>query len=71
MGISEIAQAFITLITNAPAIINETIAAYNAIKSDLSETDQTAIDQALATAQSQDAQATATADTALDAAAQH
>ena len=66
---SEIATAIIALITNAPQIINETISLYNAVRSDLSETDQQAIDAALASSQATDAQATATADAALDAAA--
>jgi len=62
---SIIAQALLALIANAPQIIQETTAAYNAVKADLSETDQQAIDAALASAQLQDATATEAADKAL------
>lgn len=63
-----IAEAILALIQFAPAAISEVTAVYNAVKGDLSATDQATIDQALANAQSADAMATATADAALDAA---
>jgi len=63
MGITE---AILALIQFAPAAINEVTAVYNAIKGDLSTTDQAQIDAALANAQASDAAATAAADKALD-----
>lgn len=63
-----VAQAILSLISNAPAEIDAIKAVYAAVKSSLSSDDQTAIDQALATAQQNDAAATAKADVALDAA---
>lgn len=65
-----IVTSILALIQYAPAAINEIMALYNAVKGDLSENDQAAIDQALADSQTADASATATADTALDEAAQ-
>lgn len=66
MGITE---AILALIANAPTLINETKALYEALRGGLSTTDQNTIDQALATAIAADAAATARADAALDAAA--
>lgn len=63
-----IAEAILALIQFAPAAISEVTAVYNAVKGDLSATDQATIDQALANAQSADAAATKAADDALDAA---
>ena len=62
---SEIATAILALIANAPQAISEVTSLYNAVKSDLSDTDQASIDAALAAAQSDDAAATAAADAAL------
>ncbi len=64
-----IAEAILALIQFAPAAISEITAVYNAVKGDLSQTDQIAIDNALTQAQAADAQATAKADSALDQAA--
>jgi len=61
-----IVTAILTLIQVAPTAITEIISVYNAVKSDLSATDQQAIDKALAAAQQADAVATARADEALD-----
>lgn len=61
-----IATAILALIQYAPAAISEITALYNAVKGDLSATDQATIDQALANAIASDAQATAAADQALD-----
>lgn len=63
-----IAEAILALIQFAPAAISEITAVYNAVKGDLSATDQVAIDNALTQAQAADAAATARADAALDAA---
>lgn len=63
-----IVTSILGLIQYAPQAISEITALYNAVKSDLSATDQAQIDAALAGAQSQDAQATAAADAALSAA---
>lgn len=65
-----LATAILAIIQNAPFLINEATALYQAVKGDLSETEISQIDAALATAQAADAAATAKADTALDAAAQ-
>lgn len=64
-----IVSSILSLIQYAPAAISEITALYEAIKSDISETDQATIDAALAAAQQSDAAATAAADTALDNAA--
>lgn len=64
-----IALSLLSLLQYAPQAIAEITAVYNAIKGDLSATDQATIDAALANAIAQDAQATAAADQALDAAA--
>ncbi len=64
----EIATAILALIQNAPAAISEITALYNVVKSNLSSSDQSTIDQALVAIQASDAQATARADDALDAA---
>lgn len=61
-----IVQSILALLQYAPAAITEITAVYNAVKGDLSATDQATIDQALAEAQTADAAATAAADTALD-----
>lgn len=63
-------SAIVALIQNAPYAINEIMTLYDAVKSDLSDTDQAQIDAALANAQQSDAAATAQADIALDAASQ-
>lgn len=65
MGITE---ALLALIQYAPGAISEISQVYNAVKSDLSGTDVQTIDAALAQAIAADAQATANADAALDAA---
>lgn len=62
-------QALLTAIQYAPQAINEITALYSAVRGDFNETDQAKIDQALAAAQTADAQATATAGAALDEAA--
>lgn len=62
-------EVFLFLIKNAPTLIDSTVALYNKVKNDMSETDQSAIDRALAEAQKTDAAATAGADAALDEAA--
>lgn len=64
-----IAEIILTLIQAAPKAINEVMALYSAVKTDLSETDQAKIDTALADAIAQDAAATAAADLALSEAA--
>lgn len=63
-----IAEAILALIQFAPAAISEVTAVYNAVRDDLSTTDQATIDAALAHAMDADAIATAKADAALDAA---
>lgn len=63
-----IVQALLALIQNAPAAISEIKNLYGAVKTDLSSDDQATIDAALASAQTNDAAATAAADSALDAA---
>lgn len=62
-------QAILALIQNAPAAINEISNLYAAVKGNMSASDQATIDAALAAAQRNDANATAQADAALDAAA--
>lgn len=64
-----LAPLILTLIQAAPGAITEITALYTAVKGDLSTEDQATIDSALAAAQGGDAQATATADSALDEAA--
>lgn len=66
---SPIVTAILTLLQYAPAAVTDITALYNTIKSDLSSDDQASIDGALSAAQSQDMQATATADAALTIAA--
>ncbi len=61
-----IALSLLSLLQYAPQALNEIQAVYAAVKGDLSATDQATIDAALAAAMSDDAQATAAADTALD-----
>lgn len=65
-----IALSILSLLQYAPQAITEITAVYNAVKGDLSATDQATIDAALAAAQIGDAQATAAADAALSQAAQ-
>lgn len=65
-----IASIILAAIQVAPQAIPEIIALYNAVKGDISETDQQSIDNALAAAQQADAVATAEADAALGAASQ-
>lgn len=64
-----IALSLLSLLQYAPQALAEITAVYNAIKGDLSATDQATIDAALANAIAQDAQATNAADQALDQAA--
>lgn len=64
-----IVTSILGLLQYAPQAISEITAVYNAVKGDLSATDQATIDQALANAQASDAAATAAADASLDAAA--
>ncbi len=61
-----IATAILSIIQNAPFLINEATTLYQAVKGDLSATDISQIDAALAAAQAADATATAKADAALD-----
>lgn len=65
-----IALSLLSLLQYAPQAINEITAVYNAVKGDLSATDQATIDAALAAAQASDAAATAAADVALGEASQ-
>lgn len=65
----QIAELILALLAQAPQAITQITALYNAVKADLSETDQAKIDQALADAQAGDAAATAQADTDLTKAA--
>lgn len=60
-----IALSLLSLLQYAPSAITEITAVYNAVKSDLSATDQATIDAALAASIANDAQATASADQAL------
>lgn len=64
-----IALSLLSLLQYAPQAIAEITAVYNAVKGDLSATDQQTIDSALANAIAQDAAATNAADQALDQAA--
>ena len=64
-----IVTSILGLLQYAPQAISEITAVYNAVKSDMSATDQQTIDAALAKAIQADADATAQADAALDAAA--
>ena len=66
MGIAEL---ILSLIQVAPSAINEITSLYNAVKGDLSATDQAAIDAALLAAQNADWAATQAADDALEQAA--
>jgi hypothetical protein len=70
MNTQQIVQAILTILTIGPAVIDEATSIYNKVKSDLSETDQAKIDQALADAQKSDAAATNHADAALEQASQ-
>lgn len=65
-----VVSALLTLITYAPSAIKEVNALYTAVRGNMSSTDQVTIDTALAKAQQEDADATAKASAALDAAAQ-
>jgi hypothetical protein len=65
----QIVLSLLTLIQFVPGAISEVTALYNAIKGDLSATDQATIDAALAAAQTDDSASTAKADVALDDAA--
>lgn len=60
-----IALSLLSLLQYAPSAITEITAVYNAVKGDLSATDQATIDAALAAAIANDAQATAAANQAL------
>lgn len=60
-----IALSLLSLLQYAPSAITEITAVYNAVKGDLSATDQATIDAALAAAIANDMQATASADQAL------
>ena len=64
-----IVTSILSLIQYAPAAISEITTLYEAIKGDISATDQATIDAALAAAQQNDAEATLKADAALDQAA--
>lgn len=64
-----IATAILALLQYAPSAISEITSLYNAVKGDLSATDQATIDAALAAAIANDATATAAADQALSDAA--
>lgn len=64
-----IALSILSLLQYAPSAIAEITAVYNAVKGDLSATDQATIDAALAAAKSADATSTAQADAALEQAA--
>ncbi len=64
-----IVTSLLSLIQYAPQAIAEIQAVYNAIKGDLSATDQATIDAALKAAQDSDAAATVAADAALNQAA--
>ena len=66
MGIAEL---ILSLIQVAPSALNGITSLYNAVKGDLSSTDQAAIDAALLAAQNADWAATQKADDELDAAA--
>jgi len=61
-----IALSLLSLLQYAPQAIAEITAVYNAVKGDLSATDQATIDAALAAAQNADWAATQAADDALD-----
>lgn len=65
---SPIATAILAFIQAAPTLWNEGFTLYNAVKNDLSATDQDAVEAALESAQTSDAAATAAADQALDTA---
>lgn len=60
-----IALSLLSLLQYAPSALAEITAVYNAVKGDLSATDQATIDAALAAAIANDAQATAAAGQAL------
>lgn len=66
---SPIVTSILALISAAPAAISEITTLYTAVKADLSSDDQATIEAALASAQTTDAAATATADEALTTAA--
>lgn len=62
------ATALLTILQNAPQLIGEVKDIYASFSTSLSSDDRAIIDAALAAAKTNDAQATAMADTALDAA---
>jgi hypothetical protein len=62
------AAIILQLLSEAPQAYAQIKALYEALKADISETDQAKIDQALADAQKSDDAATAQADADLDAA---
>ena len=64
-----IATAILAILQYAPQAYSEVVALYNAVKGDMSATDQATIDAALLAAQDSDALATMQADAALDDAA--
>lgn len=66
-----IAEAIISILTQAPGLIAEATTLYTAVKSSLSLTDQAAVDAALAKAIASDAAATQRADEALTRAGQN
>lgn len=70
-SILTIAQAAPGYIGTAATVISALETVYTEVRSELSNTDQAAIDKALADAKAADAEATAKADAALDTAASH
>lgn len=64
-----IATAILAILQYAPQVYSEVQSIYNAVKGDMSATDQATIDAALLAAQDSDALATMQADAALDDAA--
>lgn len=64
-----LAPLILSLIQAAPGAISEITALYGAVKGVISTKDQATIDSSLAAVQSGDAQATMTADAALEKAA--
>lgn len=63
-----IVQIILALLTQAPQALTEITALYERLKSDISETDQAKVDQALADAQKSDEAATIRAQSDLSAA---
>jgi len=75
VNFSKIGSALLSIAENAPSfigpaatILTDVISIYQEVKTELSATQVTAIDAALAQSQTDDANATASADAALDAA---